>query len=245
MKLHIVWLYHDLMDTYGDKGNILTLLRRLDFRGIKSELTEVSLGEKIPEDTNILFLGGAQDRQQRLVMQDLLDRKNEIQEYLFSGGVGLFVCAGYQLLGNYYQDADGSIVDGLEIFDLETINPGISHPRLIGNAVIKCPFLGESEYLVGFENHGGRTILNNRTEALGFVVKGNGNNGRDKTEGARYKNAFGTYLHGPVLPKNPKFADFLLDLAIQQFEPEHKLEPLPDVFENKVHNELLTKLKVR
>lgn len=245
MKINVVWLYHDLMDTYGDKGNILTLLRRLEWRGVKTELTEISLGEAIPKDTNILFLGGAQDRQQRLVMPDLMGRREEINDYILNGGVGLFVCAGYQLMGNFYQDADGSRIEGLKIFDLETINPGISHPRLIGNAVIKCPFLGEREYLVGFENHGGRTFLKGSMDCLGRVVAGFGNNGRDKTEGARFKNAIGTYLHGPVLPKNPKFADYLLGLAIDRIEPDFELTSLSDILENRVHNELLNKLKVR
>lgn len=242
--LNIGWLYPELMSTYGDRGNIIVLQKRCEWRGIDVEVKKLDLGFKMEDlrRCDLLFMGGAQDRQQKIVSQDLKKKGKVLGEMIESGVVGLYICGAYQFLGRYYKEADGTIVDGLELLDLYTENPGENVDRLIGNIVVKIP---SPVYptLVGFENHGGRTYLGKGVEPLGKIIRGFGNNGQDKTEGTVYKNSFGSYLHGPILPKNPHFADYLIKLALEKkYGKGIRLGNLDDSLELQAHNIILGKL---
>jgi CobQ-like glutamine amidotransferase family enzyme len=236
MNLRIAHLYPRLMNLYGDRGNILALTRRCQERAIDVEVTELSVGDGFdPQAYDFAFIGGAQDREQRRVADDLLSLKGEaLREAVEAGVVVLAVCGGYQLFGRFYREASGAELPGLGVFDLWTEHPGPDAPRLIGNVVAD---LDEDPgvTLVGFENHGGRTYLGERTKPLARVRSGHGNNGRDGTEGARYRNAFGSYLHGSLLPKNPRFADRLIALALARRYGETPLAPLDDRIEELAH----------
>lgn len=234
MKLTIGHLYPDLMNLYGDSGNTICLVRRCQWRGVDVEVKENS--------PDILFMGGGQDRQQKIVAEDLKKgRGEEIKEFIESGGVGLFICGGYQLMGKFYRPVEGPNLKGLGVFDIETCHFGKSKPRCIGDVVIEW----QGKTLVGFENHGGRTYLGGGVRPLGRVLYGHGNNSEDGTEGAVYKNAFGTYLHGALLPKNPHFADYLIELALKnKYGPSVKLDPLDDTLEWQAHNTVLQKLNL-
>lgn len=249
MKLTIGWLYPDLMSTYGDRGNIIVLQKRCEWRGINVEIVKVGIEEKVEvlEKCDFLFMGGAQDRQQKIAAEDLYKSKGPIIKKMVEDGVScLFICGAYQFLGNYYQPSEGEKISGLGIFDLYTIHPGKNKKRLIGNCVTTCQIsqIGPIR-LIGFENHGGRTYLGNLGVLgnLGRVVKGFGNNGEDKTEGCVYKNAIGTYLHGPILPKNPALADWLIKAALEKkYGSKIELQELDDSLENKAHDFILKKL---
>lgn len=248
--LNIGWLYPELMSTYGDRGNIIVLQKRCHWRGIDAEIKRLDIGysEKELRSCDFLFMGGAQDRQQKIVTVDLKKKSKVLSEMIESGIPGLYICGAYQFLGKYYKEADGTIIKGLGILDLYTENPGEQHPRLIGNIVIyilNTKYLIHNTNLVGFENHGGRTYLGKGVKPLGRVLKGFGNNGGDQTEGAIYKNSFCTYLHGPILPKNPHFADFLIKKALEQ---KHKspieLSPLNDDLEWQAHKAIAKRLGI-
>ncbi len=215
-------LYPDQLNLYGDRGNIVVLRERCRRRGIDLRVVGLGIGDALaPDEYDMLFIGGGQDKEQAPVAQDLFDVK----------GIGLWaaieddmpvlaVCGGYQLLAHYYRPAVGPDMRGLGVFDAWTIHKGARVPRCIGNVAITW----QGQTLVGFENHGGRTYLGT-AQPLGKVLKGNGNNAEDGTEGAIYRNAFGTYLHGSLLPKNPHFADFLIGLALQRtYGNNHWLE---------------------
>ena len=245
MKLKIAWLYPSLMGTYGDRGNIITLIKRCQWRGIEVEVNEIGL-DSLPStlsSSNLIFMGGAQDRQQKIVADDILKNKGPIiLELIEKGAVGLFVCASYQFLGHFYRAADGEEIPGLGLFDLHTVNPGLSVRRCIGNIVVELNIDGlpklATNYqrlttLVGFENHGGRTYLGEGVKPLGKVLRGFGNNGKDGTEGAIYKNAIGCYFHGPLLPRNPHLADLLISKALGVNPLD--LIALPDDLEVKAH----------
>jgi len=246
-SLTIGWLYPDLMSIYGDRGNIICLQKRCDWRGIKAIVKRISLETSNREltDCNLLFMGGAQDSQQTIVSGDLKEKKGKILAGMIEDGVpGLYICGAYQFLGKYYKEADGSIINGLGIFDLHTENPGEGHERLIGNVVCTLSAsLGENfplTTIIGFENHGGRTYLGKNIIPLAKIIRGFGNNGRDKTEGAIYKNSFGSYFHGPILPKNSHFADHLIKKALEKkYEKEMILKPLDDSLAYKAHNAIL------
>lgn len=219
--LTIGWLYPELMSTYGDRGNIIVLQKRCEWRGIKTEVLSLNLhfNPNQLRQCDLLFMGGAQDQQQKIVAEDLLKKRESLKEMIENGIPGLYICGAYQFLGKYYKEADENIIKGLGILDLYTENPGTNHSRLIGNVVIKLDaerYTLNANTLVGFENHGGRTYLGKNVKPLGEVIKGSGNNGGDGAEGVIYKNTFGTYLHGPVLPKNPEFADLLIKLALEK-----------------------------
>ncbi len=246
--LVIGWLYPELMSTYGDRGNIITLQKRCEWRSIKVEI--VPIDQTTPNSQlstlNLLFGGGAQDREQEIVMRDLHNKKETIKELIEKDIPALFVCGAPQLMGKYYEPAEGKRIEGLGIFDMESRHPGPNQERLIGNIVIRINDEGlmmkdsKPLTLVGFENHGGRTYLADKNLALGKVIKGFGNNGEDKTEGIIYKNSIGTYLHGPVLPKNPKLADFLIGKALgKKYGKRTKLKPLDDSLENKTRSVIL------
>ena len=208
-SLTIAWMYSDLMSIYGDRGNIITLQKRCEWRGISVTIAPITIGTKDQRlaTSDLLFAGGAQDSQQTLVSEDLQKHKGEILQAMIEKNIpGLYICGAYQFLGKYYKEADGTIIKGLGIFDLHTENPGIHHKRLIGNVTAKSSItysLQPITSLVGFENHGGRTYLGKNVKPLATIIKGYGNNGEDKTEGAMYKNSIGSYFHGPILPKNP------------------------------------------
>jgi CobQ-like glutamine amidotransferase family enzyme len=241
MKLVIYHLYPDLLDLYGDRGNVLTLTARCRWRGIEAEVRKVSLGDDIDiTQADILFLGGGSDREQGLLVEDLSARSQELKEAIEDGLVMLTICGGYQLLGRYYLTGEGKKIPGLEILDLYTV---AGNQRLIGNVIVDMdanlrqakPQSNPLTTLVGFENHSGKTYLGSELKALGKTVKGYGNNGEDLMEGVRYKNVFGTYLHGPFLPKNPHFADLLISLALERKGYENSLSPLNDEMEIKAH----------
>ena len=245
MYLNIGWLYSDLMSTYGDRGNIITLNYRIKARNIKPVIHKISVNEPadLIANMDIIFMGGAQDRQQEIVNSDLKNNKGKFLKKAIENGVsGLFVCGAYQFLGKYYKAADGTIIDGLNVFDLYTENPGINFPRCIGNIIIESKLFPKIR-LIGFENHGGRTYLHDKKLAFAKVVKGYGNNGKDKTEGIFYKNSFGTYLHGPILPKNPELADYLIRKALERkYGEKIKLKKIDNYWENKARDYVMDRL---
>jgi len=246
MELIIGWLYPDIMSTYGDRGNIICLKKRSQWRGIKTEILQITLETKpsMLENCNLLFMGGAQDQQQKIASDDLITHKGPILKKMISIGIpGLFVCAAYQFLGKYYQMENGEKIKGLGIFDLFTKHPGNGKPRCIGNTIAVLKGIPGLNYnIVGFENHGGRTYLNNKTTPLAKIIKGFGNNGEDESEGAVCNNAYGTYFHGPVLPKNLKFADHLIKLALCiKYQKDIELPTLNDKIEELAHNYIIKK----
>jgi CobQ-like glutamine amidotransferase family enzyme len=230
--LRLGHLYPSQMNIYGDRGNILCLQRRCRLRDIDLEVTPLEIGDALrPDAFDLLFMGGAQDREQRLVAEDLLTTKGGLREAVDDGVVFLGVCGGYQLSGRFYRGAGGEEIRGAGVFDLYTLHPGPGSRRLIGNLAAEW----EGGSLAGFENHGGRTYLGSAAEPLARVVRGYGNDGHSGFEGARYKNAFGSYLHGPLLPKNPAFADRLISLAMQRRHGDGALAPLDDTLEQLAH----------
>ncbi|MGI8551346.1 MAG: type 1 glutamine amidotransferase [Dehalococcoidia bacterium] len=232
-SLHLAHLYPNLMNLYGDRGNISCLRQRCEARGITLQVDELGLGEGFdPGRYDLIFMGGGQDREQWRVGEDLLQRKGgPMREAVEVGVPALTVCGGYQMMGHYYQTADGRRLPGLGIYDLITVHPGNDNARCIGNVEV----LWEDGDLVGFENHGGRTYLGSGARPLARVVAGFGNNGEDGSEGCRYRNAFGTYLHGSLLPKNPRLADYLLGLSLERKYGVASLAPLDDRIEQRAH----------
>ena len=230
-ELRLLALYPEQMNIYADRGNILFLQRRCEWRGIDFAYTPAGPGEGFdPGAHDLLYLGGGQDRDQVAVAADMVESKREeIRSAVEDGAAMLAVCGGYQLLGRSYQLGDERL-QGLGLVDLETVRePG---PRLIGNVAIEVELDGEARTLAGFENHGGRTYLGADAQPLGRVLKGFGNNGKDGFEGARYRNLIGTYLHGPLLPKNAWLADYLIALALERrYGQRPELAPLDDGFE--------------
>jgi len=225
MKITIGHLYPDLLNLYGDRGNITALLCRLRWRGIGAEVHEFHLNDNIDFNAlDIVFLGGGSDREQMLVCKRLHDTRDAFADYVERGGVAIAVCGGYQLLGEYYRTGNETI-EGLHILDVRTQN---ELGRLIGNVVVDSPLCDMP--VVGFENHGGRTYIGHH-KPLGRVIIGNGNNGKDECEGVLYKNLIGTYLHGPLLPKNPQLCDWLLQAALSKKGCENELKALDDAVE--------------
>ncbi|MGA8363990.1 MAG: glutamine amidotransferase [Solirubrobacteraceae bacterium] len=233
--LRVCALYPDLMNIYADRGNLLVLQRRCEWRGIGFELTGSGLGEQLDAGgQDLLYIGGGQDRDQRLCAEDLLQTKRaSLHEAAARGAVVLGVCGGYQLLGHAYAIGEEEI-EGIGLLDVRTVRDPAA--RLIGNVAIEVSLEEGSDprVLAGFENHGGRTHLGARAQALGRVVKGYGNDGRSGAEGARQGATIGTYLHGPLLPKNAWFADWLIATALR-IEPS-ELGQLDDNLEREAHH---------
>jgi CobQ-like glutamine amidotransferase family enzyme len=232
-ELRVCALYPDLMNIYADRGNLLMLERRCRWRGIGFELTAAGLGDAVEPDAHDLFyLGGGQDRDQRLCAIDLVETKREaLHAAAARGALVLGVCGGYQLLGHRYALGDEEI-PGIGLVDLETVRS--DGPRLIGNVAIEVELdEGDKKVLAGFENHAGRTRLGAAETPLGRVLKGHGNTGGSGAEGVRHASVIGTYLHGPLLPKNAWFADWLIRHATGVEE----LEPLDDRLEDAAHAE--------
>jgi lipid II isoglutaminyl synthase (glutamine-hydrolysing) len=226
LTLTLGHLYPDQLNLYGDRGNILTLQRRCKLRNVALRVVGLGIGDALaPDEYDMLFIGGGQDKEQAPVAQDLHEMK----------GIGLWaaiednmpmlaVCGGFQLLAHYYRPAEGPDMRGLGVFDAWTIHKGSHIPRCIGDIALNW----NGQTLVGFENHGGRTYLGT-AKPLGKVLKGYGNNAEDRTEGAIYRHAYGTYLHGSLLPKNPHFADHLIELALQRKYEDLFLDDEPGV----------------
>ncbi len=231
MKLTICWLYGASMNIYGDRGNVLALAQRARWRGIEAEIVTVGVGEPLePGRYDVFFWGGGQDREQIPVSADIQGPKGEaLIAEVEDGAPLLSVCGGYQLLGKYYRPHDGEPLPGIGLFDAWTV---AGHERFIGNVVVETEDLGD---LVGFENHSGRTYLGPTARPLGRVRVGRGNNGEDGTEGCRYKHAIGCYLHGALLPKNPKLTDYLLRAALERRYGVVDLPPLDDALEAAAH----------
>lgn len=242
MKLNICHLYPDVLNLYGDTGNLLCLKKRLQWRGIDAEITSLSMGQTADFTGFDLFLiGGGQDFEQEVLLQDLHRGKDkEIISAVEDGKTFLAICGGYQMLGQYYKTHEGVQCDFIGALDLYTVG---AEPRLIGDYMYECPSENGGSVIVGFENHSGRTYLGDRVKPLGKVLSGHGNNGEDGTEGCRYNNVFGTYSHGPVLPKNPVFADYLLTTALQRKYPNAVLEPLGDEREQQAHDYMENRLR--
>jgi CobQ-like glutamine amidotransferase family enzyme len=229
MKLTIGWLYASTMNIYGDRGNVIALRRRAEWRGIPVEVREIGIGEPIPGDIDLFFWGGGQDQEQIAVSEDMRGRKGEtLRQAVEDGAALLAVCGGYQLLGHEYRPHDAAPLPGIGLFDAaSTAGP----ERFIGNVVVDSQW-GE---LVGFENHSGLTTLGEGVSPMGQVRLGRGNNGRDGTEGALYRHAVGCYLHGSLLPKNPALADWLIARGLERRHGTVALAPLTDVVEQAAH----------
>lgn len=239
LKLNIAHLYPKLLNIYGDWGNVLTIKKRCEWRGIDVEIDSINIGDVIDiTKYDFYFLGGGQDKQQIEVSKELQKHKSSLQDAKDSNAVFLAICGGYQLLGHYYQPHDAERLDGISLIDAYTI---AGSNRFIGNVTAECKWV-DPKTLVGFENHSGLTYLGENTEPMAFVNVGHGNNGKDKTEGARCKNVFGTYLHGSFLPKNPSFSDYLISLALKKrYKDDFELTKLDDGFECLAHNNLVNK----
>jgi len=225
MELKILHMYPDLLNLYGDRGNIIVLERRARWRGIKVEVLNFTRDkEEDIEKADIIFLGGGSDREQELLFSHIIKFKDILKDLIEENIVFLAICGGYQLLGEYYLDAYGNKIEGLSILNFYT---RAEKGRLIGNILIEVDLPIYPKTLVGFENHGGRTYHNYKS--LGKVIKGYGNNGKDFTEGIIYKNLIGTYLHGPLLSKNPHLADFIIKRALERkYNMEIELSKLND-----------------
>lgn len=230
MKIRVGHLYPDYLNIYADRGNIAVLAARAVARGHELAVEAITLGDGIPE-ADLLYIGGGQDREQQLVTPDLAAKGQALRDAVDGGAALLAVCGGYQLLGRFYRDRDGTELPGIGLLDLHTV---AGERRLIGDVLLDCSWAGKT--LAGFENHAGRTYLDAGVEPLGRVIAGFGNDGESGFEGARAGRVYGTYLHGPLLPRNPWFADRLLEDALAHLTgDEHTLAPLPDELEAEAH----------
>jgi lipid II isoglutaminyl synthase (glutamine-hydrolysing) len=255
MRLVLGYLYPSVMSQYGDRGNVLTIIRRCQWRGIDVEVDELEVGDRVdPDRVDVLLVGGGADSHQRLVCEDLLHVKGDGVRRAVDEGVAAFaVCAGYQLWGHYYKTATGEELPGLGIFDTHTIHRAAQtgtrldtitkagSVRAVGNLVVQW----DKGVLVGFENHGGRTYLHSGAQPLGKTLAGGGNNSEDGWEGCVYKNAIGTYLHGPAFPKNPALADHLIRAALCRRYGDSDVEPLDDGPETVAHQRALARALAR
>lgn len=249
-KLTVAWLYPDMMSTYGDRGNIIVLERRCRWRGIEVNLNEITLETDAAElkKCDLIFMGGAQDRQQKLAARDFLENKGpQVKKMIEKNIPALFVCAAFQQAGHFYRPYQGDKIKGASIFDLETLHPGDQAKRLIGNTAAKLLLTDLKDYqIVGFENHGGRTHLGQNIKPLAKVIKGYGNNGEDGYEGAIYKNALGSYYHGPILAKNPLLSDWLIAKALEvKYASPIKLATLPDALEKSARKVIFNRLNLK
>jgi lipid II isoglutaminyl synthase (glutamine-hydrolysing) len=236
VRIVVGHLFADYLNIYADRGNIAVLERRATWRGHELEVRRIGMGERVvPGEHDLLYIGGGQDREQALVAPDLAAKGDGVRAVVEAGAAVLAVCGGYQLLGRFYRDLSGAELPGAGVFPLETI---AGERRMIGDVLLQCEFdRGRSRTLAGFENHAGRTRLDAGAEPLGRVVAGFGNDGESGFEGCRVGRAIGTYLHGPLLPRNPWLADWLLAQALAHrtggAPPE--LEPLPADLEDEAH----------
>lgn len=224
-KINIVHLYPNEMNIYGDNGNILILTKRLKLRNIGVNLIRVGVNDKLPNNTHIILGGGGQDTGQQIIADDLYKKSSVLEDMAKNNVMMLMICGMYQMFGHYFKTQNGEMIKGIGIIDAYT---EAEKGRLIGNITVKTKW-GE---LIGYENHSGRTYLQEKSIPLGSTDKGMGNNGKDKTEGAIYNNVFGTYLHGPVLAKAPEFSDYILSLAIKSAGMSSELFAIDDKLEH-------------
>lgn len=241
MELKICHMYPDVLNLYGDRGNVMCMTKRLQWRGIEASVTKLPIGaEKSLAGFDLVFIGGGQDFEQQVLLEDLHRGKDrEIIAAIEDGVTFLTICGGFQMLGSYYETYDGKRCDFIGALDLCTVG---SKTRMIGNYKFQCGPDASGSVVVGFENHSGKTRLGSGVKPLGTVLAGYGNNGEDKTEGVHYKNVFGTYSHGPLLPKNPAFCDYLLKTALARKYGRAELAPLDDKAELFAHDEMCAKL---
>ncbi|MBQ7692925.1 MAG: glutamine amidotransferase [Oscillospiraceae bacterium] len=242
MDLKICHLYPDVLNLYGDGGNIRCLAQRLRWRGLGVQVTKMPIGAaESLAGYDLIFIGGGQDFEQEVLLEDLhRGRDRELKAAVQDGVTILAICGGYQMLGAYYETHDGKRCDFVGALDLYTVG---ARERMIGNYMYKADEKLGGFTVVGFENHSGKTRLGPKVEPLGKVLAGFGNNGEDGTEGAHYKNVFGTYSHGPLLPKNPDFADLLISTALERKYGRAALEPLDDTLERAAHDEMCARLE--
>ena len=233
MELKICHLYPDVLNLYGDRGNVICMEKRLQWRGIDVVTTGVSIGQKLDAaEHDLFFIGGGQDFEQEVLLGDLGQGKTaELKAAVEDGAPVLAICGGYQMLGTSYKTWDGHQCDFTGILDIYTEG---AKERMIGNYAFTCEELDTT--IVGFENHSGKTYLGSAVKPMGKVLFGNGNNGSDGTEGARYKNVFATYAHGCLLPKNPVLCDHILKIALERKYGTVELSPLNDTIETSAHN---------
>ena len=247
-SLVIAWLYPDLMSTYGDRGNIICLRQRCLWRGIGAFVKNITIETKKSdlETADLIFMGGAQDRQQKVASNDFIENKGPVLKDMIENDIpALFVCAAYQAAGHFYKPYRGDSIPGVSIFDLHTEHPGDQKQRLIGNCAAKIINLTglNGITIVGFENHGGRTTLGPKMKPLAEVITGGGNNGEDGFEGGVYKSSIGSYFHGPFLPKNWQVADWLIERALEKkYRKKIELSPLPDSEEKMAQQAILERI---
>lgn len=240
MQIKIIWMYHDLMDLYGDKGNIQVLKHRCMQRGIDCIVDTCGINEdKDLSQYDLMFIGGGADKEQKLLIADLLKRKDNIQEALDNQIFVLLICGGYQLFGQYYLDGDGNKIEGLALFDYYTESAS-REKRCIGNIAVETCLDNETFKVVGFENHAGQT--KGITTPFAKIIKGHGNNFKDSFEGFYNGQVLGTYMHGPLLPKNPLLADFIIKKALFKNQGSVELMTLDDSLENKAFQIMLDRI---
>ena len=240
MKMKICWMYHDLMDLYGDKGNIQVLKTRCLERGIECIVDTCTLGEKKDlSDYDLLFIGGGADKEQAMLVDDLLSRKENIQKALDENTFILLICGGYQMFGQYYLDGDGNKINGLQFFDYYTESAS-RDDRCIGNVLVETEIDGKLYQVVGFENHGGQT--KNVSSPFARVIYGHGNSYKSGLEGFYNGKVLGTYLHGPLLPKNPEIADLVITKALSKRYENVCLEALDDTLELKAKQVMIDRI---
>ena len=233
--IRILQLYPHAMNIYGDWGNTLVLQQRAEWHGYSVELLEYNVGDTFPSSVDIIVGGGGQDSGQTAIREDLQKIAKPLRALAASGTPMLVICGLYQLFGNFFKTKDGEVIDGIGIFDAETHG---GPERLIGNTVVESTEFGE---IIGYENHSGKTTLGANAQPFGTVRSGAGNNGDDKTEGARYKNVIGTYMHGSLLPKNPQVADWLIKQAVTRRYGSFTPQATDDTFTRKAREIALTR----
>ena len=246
MKIKVCWMYHDIMDLYGDKGNMMVLKKRCEDRDIEFQLDTCGIGQDIDLSSyDLIFLGGGADKEQISLIPDLLSRKEAIKKAMDENTFILLICGGYQLFGQYYIAADGSKIEGLQFYDYYT-DTGKEGSRCIGNIVIEANLDEIHTKIVGFENHGGQTM--NVTKPLGKVLHGFGNSFDAGWEGFYDGKILGTYLHGPLLPKNPVVADFVIYKALKKNNPTFKfadLKPIENDYENQAREVIFKRFNIQ
>jgi CobQ-like glutamine amidotransferase family enzyme len=230
VRILVGHLYPDYLNIYADRGNIAVLAERARLRGHELDVRAIGMDDGVPNDVDLFYVGGGQDREQALVAKDLVAKARPLSEAAENGAAFLAVCGGYQLLGRSYRDVAGEELPGIGLLPLHTV---AGRRRMIGDVLLECDWADET--LAGFENHAGRTMLDPGAEPLGRVLAGFGNDGESGYEGCRYKRVYGTYLHGPLLPRNPWFADRVLADAIAHAGGDAELAPLPDELEAQAH----------
>lgn len=245
-EIKILYLYPDMLELYGDYGNIQVLKYRIESRGFSAIIDRYSIGDDAPDfcSYDIVFAGGGADNEQSILAEDLIKYKDNIKEAIQNGVFFLLICGAYQLFGKYYKDVDGNIIPGLEIFDYYTEANPDRKKRCIGNIVVEAELGDFKTKVIGFENHGGQTF--DISNAFGKVLFGNGNKFGDLEEGFSEKNVIATYLHGPLLSKNPELADYIIEYCLdRKYDEAVVLEPLNDDFENLCREQLLNRFLIK